>query len=330
MNKAQTDFSDAIFKMNGEKIMGALAKGAIINKSNTRKNTINYAIRVLLDKPVDEFNTKFIEVLFDAGATICNVYSNKSTLEIILNGMNEYIKKAKTINKSDMAIKNIIKLLILIISQGGMLRYYMVFRNLTDRQSGTGLEIIKMLYEHNIFPNLIKYGNALSGAVTSKNPEIIYEIIMRGEKPDNTYHSYSWQYSTFDAFYDNMYDCDDIKIFNHIINLLMCSGAIIHDYVVDKFKSESNSYNKKKIECCYNLLQLKKIQTDEELQDKNELKKELIKTMKELMEGRVPKINIVEQIDIGTQICIPVPCIEMIYDYQRPVSLVQFIDWSKY
>ena len=52
--------------------------------------------------------------------------------------------------------------------------------------------------------------------------------------------------------------------------------------------------------------------------------------MDELIKGYVPKRTIVEQIDIGVQYHIPVPCVDMIYEYQRTESLVQFIDWSKY
>ena len=327
MNKVQSDFSDAIFEINSEKIIITLSKGAMINNSNTKKNTINYAIKSLLDNPVDKFNTKFIEVLLDAGGTICNSRTNKNTLEMIIKKVNNYIDKAKINNNDDVAKKNILELLNFILPKGAVICNHNILLDIMAMECG--LEIIILLHEYQVCFDWFSNGIILNNAIRSNNLEIIYEIIMRGGKPQNIQFKFHWSHNTFETFLNN-FRRDDIKKFDRAIYLLLCSGTTIRDDLFDKLVDDTNPHYKKKISCCYDLLRRKKIQTDEELQDKNELKKELIKTMKELMDGCVPKRNIVEQIDIGVQHCIPVPCVNIIYDYQHSESLVQFIDWSKY
>ena len=402
MNKEQTDFSDAVLKMNCNNLIFALSKGAEINKSNTKKNTINFAIRVLLSHPVKLFNTKFLETLLDHGAKFCNSSdSNANTLESIIRyKMYYYIEKAKLNNDGDMAKKNILELLNLILSSGAkpgnckllledimnhrhgieleivillckykifshasqtnnnvlnyaikinnlvllriLCRYEDISPNVTQNVDNTlscavktnNIEIVKIICENQGRPNILGPNmNTLDIAILTKNPEIISEIIIRGGKPCNDIFGNSWYDHTFGIFYYTMREYGDVKIFDRVINLLMCSGIMINDQLFLKIAGEEvDSYYKRKISSCYYLLYSIPctMLSDEELQDKNDLRKELTLSMKELMEGSIPKRIIVEQVDIGTQICIPVPCIEMIYEYQHTASLVQYIDWSKY
>ena len=58
------------------------------------------------------------------------------------------------------------------------------------------------------------------------------------------------------------------------------------------------------------------------------LRKELIITMNKLIEP-VPKQQIVNEIDTTINRCIPLPCIDIIYEYQLTKSKIDFIDWSK-
>ena len=324
MNAMRTKFSDAILIMNCRKMIYALSKGAIINTGNSKHNTINFAIRVLLDHHVDKFDLNFLKVLFDAGGIVCNANTINNTFEMIINKIDDYVDKAKNNNNCDIAEKNVLELLNLIVSKGATICNTNIYSYIAFM--GLGLEIVKLLHKHQM---LVHSDIILNYAIKSNNVEIIYEIIMKGAKPNNTRSGYLyWDvcYNTFVIFWNN-FSHDDINKFNRTIYLLLCSGATIHD---DLFKSKPSSYYKKKITSCYDLLQRKKIQTDEESHDRNELKKELIKTMKELMEGPVSKHNIIEQIDIGMQRYIPIPCIDIIYEYQHSTSLVQFIDWSEY
>jgi len=401
MNKEQTEFSDAVFKMNSNDLIFALSKGARINKSNTKKNTMNFAIRVLLNHPVKIFNTKFLETLLDRGAEFCNSSdSNANTLEsIILYKMHYYIEKAKLNDDGDMAKKNILELLNFILSKGVkayncnlllkdimnhhhgiefeivkllckhrvvllpdvsqtslnilngaikinnpeliriLCQYDCIRPNITQGLHNTlscavktnNLEIVKIICESGAIPDIQTDANTLNFAVETKNPDIIFEIVMKGGKPMNINNYYRCYDYTYDTFCNIMCDYGDAKNFDRIINLLMCSGIIIYDRIDIKMKNLHDSHYKRKILSCYHLLQRKPdLLTKEELQDVNELKIDLIKTMKELMEGPVPKRIIVEQIDIGIQRYIPIPCVDMIYEYQHTVPLVQYIDWSKY
>jgi len=429
MNKGLTDLSSAIFMMDEEKIIFALSKGTAINKSNTKKNTINFAIRELLNQPVDKFNIKCIEAIFNHGGIVCNARTHNNTLDmIIFCKMNDYINKAKLNNNGDMAKKNILVLLNFILLRGAVSHNSNILSDIMKNcQHGIELELVKLLCEHHpsfpdisqtaanslncavkinnlelvrvlcqcqyqyqykVLPNVsqnehntltcavktknleivkiickskampnisrselntlscavltqnveivriicenggLSNSSTLNFAVRAKNPEIIREIIMRGGVPDIT-DGYLHR-NTFDIFNDTICDYNTIEQFHRALNLLMCSGAWITYDARNRWRGDLDSRCKKKLISCYNLLQGKEIQTDEELRDKNELKKELIKTMKELMEDPVPKRTIVEQIDIGVQYRIPVPCVDMIYEYQYTESLVQFIDWSKY
>ena len=536
MNKEQCEFADLIFKMNSENIAIALSKGAKINKGNTKKNTINYAVRVLLSHPVDRFNIKFIEVLLEHGCKICDVGTN-NTLGVIIRRIKRYIDKAKINNDVIMAERNIEELLNILLSKGARADNYNILSDIVDQQN-MELEIVNMLCNHKVLPivshfteydtlrcairtnnlgivkiicenkgspnisqtwkNTLNHAikknnpemvrmlrkfnalpnvsqdesntltcavnsnnvkivkiirsikgypdasqtksntlncavrtnnpeivrivcesnestkcianvtqtenntlscavntknleivkilceyeklrlpdvsgngsntlncavktnnleivkmifeigglpvigqtldNTLTQAVQIKNPGIIHEIIMRGGKPNNyNYHNYNFNnyygyqvINTFDTFYNIMHKCDDIEEFDQLINLLMCSGVKMNYYVLEKLNSEPNSYYKKKIINCYNLLQRKRLEKKEEIQKKKELKNELTKTMKQLMEGSVPKTIIMEQIDDATQCYIPIPCVDMIYEYQHTKSSVQEIDWSEY
>jgi len=388
--KARTDLSDAIFKIDSEKIIDALSKGAKINKSNTNKNTINYAIELLLSNPVEKFSTKFIEVIFDAGGNVCNSGTDKNTLEIVFNGMNDYIDGAKKNNNDKMAKKNILELLNLILSKGATTYNNDIIYDIINYRCGAELEIIIMLCEYKILPdvlqaknfslncaveihdlelikvlceqkaspgisqdenntltravrtnnleivriicensgipnNLQTYLNTLSLAAETNNPEIIYAIVLRGGKPNNFDDYYICHHNTFNAFHGAIYKCKDVEKFNRSIYLLMCSGITISHHAYRLLMRKPDTHYKRKLISCYHLLEQKNFQ-----HDLNELRIELIKTMKELMEGPVPKRSIVEQIDIGIQRYIPIPCVEIIYEYQNPAPLVQFIDWSKY
>ena len=325
MNKAQTDFADAIFKMNSDKIIISLSKGAKINKSN-KKNTINYAIKTLLDIPVDKFNIKFIEVLFDHGGVVCNARTKNSTLNIIINKINNYIDKAKINNNCYVANKNILELLNFILPKGAVIYNHCI---LDIMGMECGLEIIKLLHKYRACTDLFSNGPMLDYAIKSNNLEIMCGIIMLGGKPNNTQYSFHWYHNTFDTLLCN-FRRDDTEKFDRAIYLLLCSGTVLDEILFGRLDDEPNPLYKNKLMSCYNLLQGKETQTNEELRDKNELKRDLMKTMDELIKGHVPKRTIVEQIDIGVQYHIPVPCVDMIYGYQQTESFVQFIDWSKY
>lgn len=55
----------------------------------------------------------------------------------------------------------------------------------------------------------------------------------------------------------------------------------------------------------------------------NKLKKELAITMDEIM----AKEQLMDLIDSATHRLIPIPCVEIIFDY---VSFVEFIDWAHF
>ena len=372
----QNKFIDSILKLNGEKIIEAVANGAKINKKSIQ-NTINFAIKVLLDQHVDKFNLEIITILLNLGAEICNIGVN-NTLTLIIRKKDRYINNAKFYNNEILAEKNVWDLLKYVLSKGARADNFDIVSVIADQKNMDGLGLVRMLCEQKILPdiqqtehntlscavktnnldilkiicdeykalpNVSMFKNTLYYAVGTNNPEIIHKIILRGGKPNNIYskndNHYSGIKTTFAEFVDTLYRYNDDKMFDRALKLLMCSGIKIYDYVFNDYvfnnvEKQPNSYYKEKITRCYHLLSRKDMQCNEEQQDIieiqkfEELRSELIKTMNELMEENpVQKRNIVENIDIGMQYCVPIPCVHIIYEYQRDEQLVQYIDWSE-
>ena len=173
---------------------------------------------------------------------------------MIINKIDDYVDKANNNNICDIAEKNVLELLNLIVSKGATICNTKIYSYITFM--GLGLEIVKLMYKHQM---LVHSNIILNCAIKSNNLEIIYEIIMKGGKPNNTRFGYlDWDVcnNTFDTFW-YYFRHDDIKKFNCTIYLLLCSGATIYDTL---YISGPSSYYKKKITSCYDLLQRKKIQ----------------------------------------------------------------------
>src|SRR6185369_15001898 len=101
-NKWQDLFHDSIFEGNNRKLLEALKNGAVINNSQNAKNTLNCAIRSMMNCSVEKFNIIFIKKLFDLGAIVCsNKGKTNNTIAVILE-RREYcfnnVKHNKDIN----------------------------------------------------------------------------------------------------------------------------------------------------------------------------------------------------------------------------------------
>ena len=64
-------FYKAIMDTNSKNLQIVLSNGTVMNNCNDKKNTINCAIKAMLNNhPVDEFNLNFINDLINCGAKI--------------------------------------------------------------------------------------------------------------------------------------------------------------------------------------------------------------------------------------------------------------------
>jgi hypothetical protein len=198
------------------------------------------------------------------------------------------------------------------------------------------LEKIKLVCQHGAVPNNIgtwwsRYENTFLCAVRTYDSEVIKETMMQGAKrqftwnlDDNIFYIY--------YFWDKS-SCESIESVDQMINILMCSGEGISYNLIELIAKNPDTYIGSKIKECYHLLNRYGNSSIEIIQKRDKLKKSLIETMEELMSGDLiaKKIKI-NEIDIGSNCSIPLPCIDIIYCYQSTDEdkKVKFIDWNKF
>lgn len=171
------------------------------------------------------------------------------------------------------------------------------------------LLIVKILCEYGANPDISMTGNnTLYKAVKTMDPEIIFLVIQRGGIP--TYGNIN----IFSEVRYLAYNYDDVKI-NRIVNLLMCCAAA---FVHISSNDSKNFFFNRKLDKCFQFLNHKG--NEDEIK---ELRKELVDTMNQIM----AKQQHMDKIDSATQRIIPIPCLEIIYEYAQ---LVKFIDWANY
>ncbi len=392
----QTVFYQAVSSANTQTMKLALLKGAKINNGECKRNTLNCAIRAMLNTNTKSFNLNFIKELIQRGAKMC-VENENNTLTNIIKCVNNYIDINKNIemNKNN-AEKNILDLIKLIIGKGGKTCNSRCNLNTLDTAINTknqkivkiiikmepqpitnpntlcrainsdNIKIVKIiikfinkikpLFLHNsntlnlairtknleiidlicgcdtvIIPHCSElYKNTLSCSILTGNHQIVKKVIMKGGTPINTYNIKNlWDIKTiplFDEYYyymhdNNIYENYSINDIDYMINLIMCSGALISPkmkkYIFDK---KLKTYIDDKFLICYDLI------THVNSTETKELKKELIITMDELI-GKSTSIKIKIEIDKAL-FCIPCACINIINEYQIKKSVVKFIDWS--
>lgn len=188
--------------------------------------------------------------------------------------------------------------------------------------------IVKLIFDYGAQINNSQcdyYANSLTHALRSFDPMIVKEIIIRGGKP------YLFLNSGLFPFWRVMrLDTLDYTVRENLMNLLMCAGTKIDFRVCDsivaiKRKSTRSVMESKILD--YNSLYNKSYDPDN--QNIKKIRFDLIKTMNMLMEWPIPKQTKIDQIDESLNQCIPLECLDIIYEYQHE-TMVQFIDWTKY
>lgn len=391
----QREFNHAIANADTNKLILTMSHGAKIKNHNNKENTLNRAIKIMLSKPQEEFNIKFIKDLLEKGAQICNNDSENNTLIVIIRCVDQYTGAARNKNKNEeKAMNNIFELIQLILLkkikisgyvlcvaiQNGNIGIVKLICNhgvesesnpmilieaiktknieiiklvigtnpgansdtLIEAINTNNLEIIQLIFgtypcsdskvlnhaiktsDLEIVKMICEYGvpinasHTLSLAIETVNPMIVKEIIMRGGKPSN-----------IPEFLVNMnleYDK------NLLINLLMCSGSWIPFYIYHKIEEkeeDKRSPMELKILDCHDLY-YRCYRQKSKNQRINELKEELINVMDQLVNGPMTKKTRINQIMTAINGHMIPPLIEIVYEYQIDISLVKFIDWSKY
>ncbi len=99
--------------------------------------------------------------------------------------------------------------------------------------------LVNLLCNYNALPNVSDtFSNTLTQAVLTFNPMIVKCIIKNGGKPSNPVHNYYYHYelgkTTFVCFIKEYLIAPvkiDYNIINEIINLMMCSGALVQSFL---------------------------------------------------------------------------------------------------
>lgn len=257
----------------------------------------------------------------------------------------------------------------MICEYGGLCKpneLYGEYNILTHAVKTKNIEIIRVICDYGgILDVSITMGNTLYQAMRTLDPEIVFEIIFRGGKPQYYYYDEKNQQNSdpfkptvykqlapnmLNGMFSNMHDKDpnDSKAIDRMVNLLLCSGA---KYTNNHGITEpmagmicyDNSYCTFKMEQCRDLLfyrnihnmkvkignSIEEFKIDDSIE---EFKKELSVTMNELMEDQIPRQQMIDRIDsvIYQIVPIPLPCILLIYEYARTKSLASFIDWINF
>ena len=185
-----------------------------------------------------------------------------------------------------------------------------------------------------LLANCLKYytetdQHTLSYAVKTNNPKIILKIIMIGARPNNDAHYWDFSSTTFYKLYKiykNTRSKDiDFRIFNQIVELLMCSGAKISDAMYRDLRINQDRKINKKILDCYYLLN----------GDCPFTRLEYVRNLKDKLKTRMQQMVDVSycrerncEIE-NTIICMPICCTNLIYEYQINEPKFNIIDWSQ-
>lgn len=287
-------YNDAIIGSNIDQMIIALKHGAQINNRQCRKNTMNSAIRSMLSNKISKFNLEFIKGLVEMGAIPYRAtYPFWDTRFDVLTGIIRYTKLYIDLGKRHGCEKeaedNILELLGFMIREMGCtsISSSTIIRILEMNNEriigllvGQKIKINKISKRHILICAIetqnvnivrlictsdcikplngpcIEY-NVLTKAAMTNQPEIVQEIVLRGGEPHNVGSQCRGCYrcTTFYHYYDYAHKtlCID-----EIIYMLMCSGAIIHEYLCEeiirkKIRREENSIDNK-ILACYDLL----------------------------------------------------------------------------
>lgn len=184
-------------------------------------------------------------------------------------------------------------------------------------------QIVKMMLMYgariNNSQNIVT-DNSMACALQTCNAMIIKEIIIRGSEPCT--ESINLPHRFWDTIRQKQTNG------GNLLELLMCAGVRI-SYVIHcniKCKRTTKTEMELRIVDCYELQNKIYEPTNPRI---SELRHSLIQTMEMLMEWPHTKQNKINRIDQSLNTMIPVPCVNIIYEYQFE-SLVGYIDWSKY
>ncbi len=324
--------SDTVRTHNLETVKILCNNGILPDLSQTENNTMSLAVQT------KNLNLVLLVCKFGALPNTSLTFDNTLSLAVQTNDLNivDLVCRFGALPDTSQAVYNTLSLAVL-TQNINIINLVCRFGALPDTSQGVyntlslavrtkNINIVEIVCENGALPDNKYYDtysgqygtNTLDMALLTKNPDIVYEILIKGGKTN-----IAW--SLFLKIYDSEDKC---KInYDRIMNLLMCTGHIINNYDYFGILLSENSCIKSKIIDCYSLINHHlKISKD----NINNLKKDLKATMDEIMEGKILKREVVDLIDIGMHSHIPLPCVNIIYEYKRSLCLVEFIDWSKY
>jgi hypothetical protein len=172
----QAIFYRAIIDGDSLNMLKALENGAMINKNQNKNNTINCAIRSMLNQSIeDTFNLKFIEDLLDAGATI---YSNDR--DDIIKRKGQHICKACYYKRDKDAEKNIKDLIQLLIKRGAKSNNTEILDDVVRLQDN---DLIDLIIRSGVLPGPLTF----TVAAMTRNFKILNFMYDYGARPDNNY-----------------------------------------------------------------------------------------------------------------------------------------------
>ncbi len=344
---------DKVILKRSCKMLNYLLKinSSLINNHCTKKNTLNCAIKSVFNDKSNGFSFKFIKSLIKNGALVSNDCSEFNSLHISLIQGQRYIDSFYNNDRKIIAEKNVIKIINLLINNGAVSIYQGDINTFSIGMKTNNANIVNSILFLKPLPcNGKNNSNTLNLALCSKNidllkialenwaqpndqtcniiitsmdPKLIEEFIISGGKSYNI----NLGSHLFDHFFSNCAKYSDSD-FDHVIELLMCMCIKMSYYLIDKifkFILKINYHMHANFIACFHILQ-NSMENDSVIIN---LRNRLNKRMNELVDlasygGYDNRKNLIE----STLICIPIPCTDIINEYQHSPLKFDVIDWS--
>lgn len=240
VKKWQIMFHHAISTANIILVKQALGNGAKMNNNQSKKNTLNCALRAMLSANVTQYDFNFIIQLMDLGA-LMSLSDGNNILSIIIEHGGPYINRYR-----ESAKENVLELIESMIKLGAepnnnanssnntlyiaticadidvmniIVKYCPSLRpnylTLIQAVKTKKMEIINMVCELGTRSITGGYVNTLIEAIKTRDCKIVRKIIMHGEKPPISDHIDDNDHNI------NYYGIQFLR-YNHSDNLILC------------------------------------------------------------------------------------------------------------
>lgn len=362
---AQILFHRAIVEADICKLNYALSNGGEFNRGG--KSTLHCAIKAMLNSDVSKFNMNFIKeltkycrvrrvnsllhIMSYSKQYILRKTNNKKEAESNIIELVQYvIREAKypEISKNTL-IKviftdnlRIIRETMICLADRWHISKIVGFSAMYHAIGTENIEIVRTVAQYSCVSkhDVLNFDNLLEKSVEIGNPRIVHEMIVKGARArphgwkNHYYLDVVYIRSLFEIYYkyihdNNRNDIDQNDTIDHMLRLIMCSGATVPKKLYDKISGKTHKkFIGVMIMDCYELLEDQNpIKIREPRIEK--LRQSLVDMMDCLMRNSKYMEKMISEME-EIMIFVPSECIRIIYEYQNYESKAHHIDWMKY